>query len=134
MQRNLAVDGAFYTAYISRENSLVLALAKPEPTERDGAPESVYLPDLVHFSSSFASRCKVFLLLGKTDEENMHALLIRDNDNAPEIKTIPLTWARARAILDQKWETACRRTLQVPDKNSNDEHAGQGTNRQSNNV
>lgn len=30
--------------------------------------------------------------------------MVPDDDRAPELKTIPLSWADARAILDQKWE------------------------------
>ena len=134
MQHYLALDGAFYTTYISGANSLQLKLTKPEPTEKDGALEHVILRNQVHFSSSYAYTCQVFLLLGATDEDDMHALLIPNNDDAAEIQRIPLTWAKARAILDQKWETACRRTLQVPYENSQDEHAGQGKSGQSNNV
>ena len=120
--------------FSSGETSLRLELTKPEPTRKDGAPESVWIPNLVHLSSSYAHRCQVFLILGATDEDYMHALLIPNNDDAAEIQRIPLTWAEARAILDQKWETACRRTLQVPEENSQDEHAGQGVDRSSNNV
>lgn len=129
MQDCLAVDGAFYSvSRLSRysENSLHLSLTKPEPSVRQGFPEIVWLRNLVHLSSSYAHRCQVFLLLGRTDDEYMQALLIPDNDDAPEIKTIPLTWAKARAILDQKWETAFRRPLQEPDQDSDDEHAAQG--------
>lgn len=134
MQDCLAVDGAFYTTYQSEANSLELSLTKPEPTEMDGAPEYVELRNLVHFSSSHAYRCQVFLLFGATDDDDMRALMIPNNDDAAEMKRIPLSWAKARAILDQKWETACRRTLQVPDENSQDEHVGQGIDRQSNDV
>lgn len=94
-----------------------------------GAPERVGIPNLVHFSSSYAYRCQVFLILGRTDDEYLQALLIPNDDDAPELKTIPLTWANARAILDQKWAIACRRrTPQVPDQNAEDGHATQGKN------
>ncbi len=84
-------------------HSIQLVLTKPAPTKWDAARE-VWLPNLAHLSSFHVDRSKVFLLLGRTDEDNMRALIIPDNDFSPEVKEIPLTWAKARALLDQKWE------------------------------
>ena len=100
----LANDGAFYQLYDYGSDSIGLSLSKPEPTKRVIARHSVDLPDLVFLSSLYSDRARKFLVLGKTDEDQMHVLLVPDNDCAPELKSVPLTWAEARAILDEKWE------------------------------
>ena len=41
---------------------------------------------------------------GKTDGDCMHALMVPDDDRAPELKTISLSWTDARAVPDKKWE------------------------------
>ena len=100
----LAIDDAFYEMSNTDGHSIKLRLTKPEPTKWDVAQITVYLKNLVHLSSRYASGHKTCLLLGRTDEDNMRALIIPDNDCSPEVKEIPLTWAKARALLDQKWE------------------------------
>lgn len=100
----LAADGTFYELVYFSANSVALSCTKTEPTRGDVAPKSVSLYDLVHFSSLYADRCRIFLILGKTDDDYMHALIVPDDDRAPELKTMPLTWAEARAILDRKWK------------------------------
>lgn len=102
--RCLAVDGTFYKLVHSTNNSSSLSSAKAEPTRRDVATKRVWLDNLVQFLPSNGNNCRLFLILGKTDNEYMHALMVPYDHGAPELKTIPLTWAEARAILDRKWE------------------------------
>ena len=107
----LAIDGAFYQLFVTVEGSILLQLSKPEPTRWSVAKSKVHLRDLVYCSSLYADRARVFLILGKTDEEQMHVLVVPENDCAPELKSVPLTWAEARAILDRKWEKEYGRPL-----------------------
>ena len=109
MQQSLAVDRAFYEIHIYLDCSIWLSLAKPRSTGWSGVDYRVYLENLAYVSSFYADQCQVFLLLGRTDDDYMHVLLIPKNDCAPELKTIPLTWAEARAKLDQKWEEDLQR-------------------------
>ena len=100
-----ATDGSFYKLDDHVEYSIGLELFKPKPKRSEIAMKrSVQLENLVHFSSSYGKRCWRFLILGKTDKDYMQALIIPENDCAPELKSIPLTWSEARAILDKKWE------------------------------
>ncbi len=101
---SLAIDDAFYEMISDDGYSIHLTLTKPAPTKWHATIKTVDLPNLVYLSSFYASRCRFFLLLGRTDEENMRALIIPYNDSFPEVKEIPLTWAKARALLDNKWE------------------------------
>ena len=100
----LAIDGTLYWLGCDRANSVFLSSTKFEPTRRKLATNIVSLGYLVHFSSLYANRCRIFLILGETDNDDMHVLMVPEEDGAPEMKTIPLTWAEARAILDRKWE------------------------------
>lgn len=104
MELSLAIDGAIYGLVALAGYSIGLRFTKPEPTRRKIAINSVYLLDLVHFSSLYANRYRIFLILGETDNDYMHALMVPEEDGAPELKRIPLTWAEARAILDKMWE------------------------------
>lgn len=107
IESSLAVDGAYYTIDSpGRCSTIPLSLTRLTPTKWSVAKKSVGLPNLVSLSSTLASKRKAFLLLGRTDEDQMHVLLVPtfDNECAAEVKTIPLTWAEARAKLDQMWE------------------------------
>ena len=106
----LAIDGAFYQLFVTAQCSILLSLSKPERTRWGVAKSEVYL-NLVYFSSLYANRGREFLILGKTDEEQMQVLLVPDDNYAPELRSVPLTWAEARAILDRKWEKKYGRTL-----------------------
>lgn len=103
MQRSLVVDGALYKLNVDG-CSIHLELALPWPEFFSTGT----LPNLVSLSSSYVDRCKAFLLLGQTDEDEMRILFIPENGCVPEVKTIPLTWAEARAILDRKREDQMR--------------------------
>lgn len=104
-ERFLAIDGTFYElTKISTVNSFSLNSTKAEPARRNVATNRVWLGNLVNFSSLPTGKCRLFLILGKTDNDHMHALMVPEDDGAPELKTIPLTWAEARAILDEMWE------------------------------
>ena len=107
----LAIDGAFYQLYRYGDDTIGLSLSKHEPTRWGVAKNNVYLPDLVYYSPLYAHRVREFLLLGKTDEEQMQVLLVPDDDRPPELKSVPLTWAEARTILDRKWEKEYGRPL-----------------------
>lgn len=104
IEQYLIVDDTLYELRYSSANSVFLSCTKTEPTREDVATKKVGIKDLVHFSSLYTDRCRIFLILGKTDDDYMHALIVPDDDRAPELKTIPLTWAEARAILDRKWK------------------------------
>lgn len=105
MENHLASDGALYELQTYNVFSVGLRFTKPESTRRKIAINRVYLSDLVHSSSLYpTNRCRIFLILGETDNDYMHALMVPEEDGAPELKRIPLTWAEARAILDKMWE------------------------------
>lgn len=104
IEQFLAIDGTFYELERSFTNSIYLLSTKTEPPRRNVARKKVWLDNLVHFSFSNGNYCRLFLILGKTDNDYMHALMVPEDDGAPELKTIPLTWAEARAILDRYWE------------------------------
>ena len=100
-----AIDSDVYTLSPSTDrNSLVLGLTKVQLRRTTKIRESVWLPNLVYLSSSYAKEPYVYLILGNTDEDYMHALVIPRDRGAPELKRTPLSWAEARAILQKKWE------------------------------
>lgn len=101
--RSIAVDGAFYRIVVNGQ-TVQLSLSKPEPTRWDIAEYEIRLPNLTHISSLYARQCRVFLLLGRSDQDDMHLLIVPSNGYAPELKTIPLSWADARAMLNETWE------------------------------
>ena len=45
-----------------------------------------------------------FLLLGPNDNEKMRLLLVPYDGRVPEIRTLSLTFAEAKARLEEKWE------------------------------
>ena len=118
IQRFLAVDGSLYelrclgysVALILHKSESSRRGVADDSTRRRVADDSVALRNLVYLSSSYTWPYEAFLLLGNTDEDYMHVLLVPgiDNDCAPEVKEIPLTWAEARAILDRNWKDTWR--------------------------
>ena len=93
---------------IAREHTVQLVLAKPAPRGWDIASCDVEIPNLTHISSLYAFKFEAYLLLGRTDDEDMHVLIIPRKKSRkkypPELKTIHLTWADAKRILNEKWE------------------------------
>ena len=98
----LVVDGAFYHTHRDM-GSITLGLTKPMPV-RGLQQRNVRLDDLVQFTALHPQSGQVFLVLGKTDKDYMHALVIPHRNYAPELKEIPLSWADVRALLERKWE------------------------------
>ena len=97
---------------------LILRFNKAKLVRGSRPYEDVYLFNLAYLSSSYAKGSSVYIILGKTDEDQMHALVIPHNREAPELKTIPLTWAEAQAILQRKWEDRYGSFDPVPDSNT----------------
>ena len=98
------VIGSNHYRVLIYDHSLELRLRKFGPRGWHKPVKRACLYNLAYLSSSYANRSKIYLILGNTDDEHMHVLVIPDNREAPELKTIPLTWAAARAILQRKWE------------------------------
>ena len=119
-KRYLATDGALYKLEFDDSYTVQLSLYKSGFTKRTVAEHRVCLPNLTHLSSHYANASKIFLILGKTDNDYMHILVIPYNDRAPELKTISLTWAEARAILNRKWEEVYGNLTSDRDMNSED--------------
>ena len=103
LYRFLVIGSNQYRA-LTYDHSLALSLLEFGPRGLHKPVKATWLYNLAHLSASYADRSKIYLILGKTDDEHMHALVIPDNREAPELKRIPLTWAEARAILQRKWE------------------------------
>ena len=120
IQRYLATDGALYELYDPAGHTIQLSLTKLEFTKWGVATRDVDLPNLVHVSSHYAYKSEFFLLLGKTDEDPMHLLVVPNDENAPELKTIALTWAEARAMLNRKWEEKYGHVISDRDVSSED--------------
>lgn len=102
-ERPQTIDGSFYEVCVKDGQTVQLTLNKLS-TRGSPAYLEACLPNLTHFSSLYVNACEVFLLLGRTDEDDIHVLIVPSNDYAPELKTIPSSWADARAMLDEKWE------------------------------
>lgn len=67
--------------------------------------------DLAYFPSCYDCRYfKLFLILGKTDDVKLRCMIVPDDHRPAEIKTLPITWAKAQEMLDQEPEEKYRET------------------------
>lgn len=103
----MAYNGLLYSCqlgFFSDVSQLTLVMYQPGWPEKHVVtlPISAIVPQSHRYHS-----CK-YLLLGSNDDESMRLLLIPvrgyDDQRHAEMKTIPLTWAQARAELNRLWE------------------------------
>lgn len=105
-EKFLAHNGLLYSCEFDFVDSSQLTLVMYHP----GWPSKhrVTLPISATVSQSYSHNSDKYLLLGSNDDEDMRLLLIPlrgyDDRRPAEIKTIPLTWAQARAELNRLWE------------------------------
>ena len=68
-----------------------------------GTRPAVLLENIASYSSHYANSDK-YLLLGENYDEKMRLFIAPQDDKAPIIKTLSLTFAEARSRLQKEWE------------------------------
>ena len=109
VRRYLAIGDSFYILGGRDFEGLTLCrsgpLANRKLEQRRARPRgSVSLPNLVAVSASSYGSRHSYLLLGETDDVKLRSLIVPRDDQPPEIKTLAISWAEARDMLDRKWE------------------------------
>ena len=99
----LAYDGLLYACKFDFSDLSQVRLVMYQPGWPQKYNVTLAIPATLSQSHRYNSR--KYLLLGSDDDEGMRLLLIPvrgyDDRRPAEIKTIPLTWARARAELNR---------------------------------